>query len=158
MSARPGISRAINSEVMAERDAIELAEGVRALDRKGASDEVVAAWLKARTSNFGESGKALALARGLTTGDAYCVLHETATWKAATTLYRLTTPAGDGGVFASANGRSFVVGDTLNLPNAPEPPHKAEEGRGTVWRVTAVEPDDGPGFAGRLVVIALKRL
>jgi hypothetical protein len=136
----------------------DLVEAVRALDATGASDDEVAAWLKGRTSTFGENGRVLAAARQLSTVDAYAVLHQTETWKAATSRYHLTTPAGDGGTFASPNGRTFSVGDTLNLAAAPEPPYKSEPGRGTVWRVVAIEPADEPGFSGRLVVEPVKRL
>jgi hypothetical protein len=136
----------------------ELVEGVKALDRSGASDDAVAAWLERRTSTFGESGQALALARALTTADAYSALRTTPTWNAATTWYHVTTPAGPSGAFGDPDARTYSVGDTINLPNSSQPPYTSEDGRKTVWRVAAVESDDEPGFTARLVVEPVKPL
>ena len=144
---------------MTDEEVAELVEGVRSLDRRGASDNEVAAWLMARTRDFGSSGKVLQQARGLTTADAYAVLHSTEAWRSRRTRLHLRTTEGTAlGKFSSANGRTYEVGHTLNLPNRPEPPHRSEPGRGTVWQVRAVAPDDDPSFVATLVVAPLQRL
>jgi hypothetical protein len=137
----------------------ELVDAIRSLDAEGATDDEIAQWLKSRTVSFGDSGEALATARGLRTADAYGALHATKVWKASATRFHIVTASGPlvrG--FSSPDGRTFGVGDTLNLPNLPELPHNPEPGRGTLWRVTAVEPDYEPGFTACLVVQPVFRL
>jgi hypothetical protein len=135
-----------------------MAEDVRDLYERGSSDDEVAAWLKTRTASFGESGKVLARATGVPTVDAYRVLHATETWKSATTRFRIVDPAGRRTEFNSPDGKTFGVGDAINLPIGSEPPYEPEPGRGTVWRVVAVETEEEPGFNSRLVVEPVRRL
>jgi hypothetical protein len=60
----------------------------------------------------------------------------------ATTRWRIVHDDDtQGGILASASGRTFGPGDWLNLP----PPLE-----GTVWRVLAVEGEEG--YDGRLIV------
>jgi hypothetical protein len=135
-----------------------LAEQVRSLGGGEASDDEIAMWLKERTLTFAESAKVLALAEGIETVEAYVRLDATETWQASTACFHTVDPAGAIAEFRTRSGRTFVVGDTFNMPNAPEPPYKAEPGRGTVWRITAVEPDEDANFTARLVVEPIRRL
>jgi hypothetical protein len=136
-----------------EGEAERLAAHVRELDEQAATDDEIAAWLQEVTPDFGASGHVLSLARGLSKMDAYSLLSHTEPWKRRRTRYQIRYADGSsGGEFSNANGRTFAVGDHVNLPNRPEPPHDAEGGRGTVWRVVAVEEVDDPAFTARLVV------
>jgi hypothetical protein len=130
----------------------------RRREANGSSEEELAAWLKDQTVSFGDSGNVLSAARGITTVEAYGALHATDVWRSATTRFHVTLPTGSISEFRNPNGRTFSVGDTLNMPNVLESPHRSEPGRGTVWRVIAVEPDDDPAFTARLVVEPLGRL
>ena len=144
---------------MDESEIEKLAATVRELDASGASDEDVASWLKPLTASLGESGSVLAVARGVSKKDAYAALHATPSWQGSTTRHRLRLADGTSfGELHSPNGRRFAVGDRVNLPNSPEPPHTSEPGRGSVWRVLAVEPLDDPAFIARVTVEAVKRL
>ena len=136
-----------------------LAATVRELDARGSTDDEVAQWLKQHTADFGESGTVLAFARGISKTDAYGALKATATWQRTTTRHRLRlvdgTPFGE---LHSPNGRTYTVGDHINLPNSPEPPYASKPGRGTVWRVVAVDSVGDPGFLATLTVEAVRRL
>lgn len=148
-----------NSWASADPDRLEgLVSEFRRREEQGCSEDELAVWLKSQTVSFGDSGKVLSVARGIPGLEAYGALHATSVWKNAMTRYRLVLPTGATSSFGSPNGRTFSVGDTFNLPDAPEPPHKPEPGRGTVWRVTAVEVDDDPVFTARLTVEPVERL
>ena len=130
----------------------------RRREEVGCSDDELAVWLKFQTTSFGDSGKVFSVARGLSTAEAYEALRATSVWKNAATRFHIVLPTGATSELHSPDGRTFSVGDTLNMPNVSEPPHKAEAGRGTLWRVTAVEADDDPAFTARLTVEPLRRL
>lgn len=116
-----------------------LVEGVRTLDSQGKSDEEVATWLKARTADFGGSGKVLAHARGITKAEALDELRATNTWRRVETRFEIVSGGEFQGEYQSVNGRTFIVGDELKLPGGP-------------WRVLAVDTPNDPRISARLMV------
>jgi hypothetical protein len=110
----------------------ELADEARGLTASGASDDRIASWLKTETGPLLDSCKVFATARALSTAEAYAALHDTPTWKAGTKTYAVVMPDGAVVDFRSTGGRTFAVGDPLNLPSTPDPPHVPAAGRGTV--------------------------
>src|SRR4051794_27554577 len=94
-----------------------LAEAVQTLDSQGRSDEEVATWLKARTADFGESGKVLADARGITKAEAFDELKATDTWRRVETRFEILCGGEYHGEYRSVNGRTFAVGDELKIPD-----------------------------------------
>jgi hypothetical protein len=125
----------VGSNANAER----LLAGVRTLEAGGATDDEIAAWLKDRTVDFGESGKALARARGVTKAAAFDTLRATDTWRRVETRFEIVSGGGLHGEYHSVNGRTFVVGDELKLPDGP-------------CRVLAVDTPDDARITARLVV------
>jgi hypothetical protein len=130
----------------------------RQREENGASDEELAVWLKFQTTSFGDGADVLSKARGISYGGAMGVLWRTSVWRNAGSRFKIFLPSGATTELRSPNGRTFSVGETLNMPHVPEPPHEAEAGRGTVWRVTAVEPDDDLAFTACLRVEPVRRL
>jgi hypothetical protein len=141
---------------MDESDAERLAAEVRVMDSCGATDDEIAAWLKAQTPDFGGSGHVLSVARAISKLDAYLVLNATPTWERVKKRFHLTYPDGSSGGQFVTHGRTFGVGDRLNIPVRPEPPYLS--GRGTVWKIAAVEDDEDPAFTARLILEPIKRL
>jgi hypothetical protein len=121
-----------------------LVAGARSLDDQGTSDEEVATWLKGRTADFGESGKVLAHARGITRGDAFASLRATDTWQRVETRFQIVDSEGEfRGEYQSVNGRTFSIRDVLKLPGGP-------------CRVLAVDTSDDPRITARLIVELLE--
>ena len=116
------------------------------------TDEEVALWLRERTTNFGESGKVLAIAYDLPLRDAYARLHATETWRASKARFHIVARDGAVGSLFNPDGHTYGVGDLLRLPVTDESPHVAAPHGVTLWRVVAVEPDETPGFQAQLVV------
>jgi hypothetical protein len=143
---------------MDESDAERLAAEVRVMDSGVATDDEVAAWLKAQTPDFGGSGHVLSVARAISKLDAYVILNATPTWERAKKRFHLTYPDGSSGGKFLTHGRTFAVGDRLYIPLRPEPPYLSESGRGTAWKVVAVEDDEDPAFTARVTLEPIKRL
>jgi hypothetical protein len=137
----------------------DVVERIRGLDAGGASDDDVAAWLMGRGLDFGSSVYALVRARSIDWLQAHFALDATAAWRSRRRQFHLKFENGDAlGEFESVSLRPYAAGERLNMPHAPEPPHEPELGRGTVWRIASVEPDEDPNFEASLVVTPVARL
>ena len=125
----------------------------------GESEDAIVAWLRTESALIDDAADAIVEATGRETSEVLRMLTRSPAWNQGVTGYTLTTAAGTFlGNFTSARGRTLQVGDRINLPNAPEPPHKGEAGRGTVWRVVGVEDDEDPRITARLTLEPVRRL
>jgi hypothetical protein len=91
-------------KLSASADPARLESLVREFGRReevGCTDDEIAVWLRFQTSSFGDSGKVLSVARGITTSEAYGAVHATSVWKNAATRFRLMNAAGFAGEFMS---------------------------------------------------------
>jgi hypothetical protein len=117
--------------------------GVRSLDGQGRSDEDIAR-LKARTADFGESGKVLARAREISRGDAFDAHRATETWQRVETRFHIELDGEFRGEYRSVNGHTFSVGDVSQLP-------------GGTCRVLAVDMSEDRRVTARLIVEGTER-
>jgi hypothetical protein len=126
----------------------------------GESDEAVADWLRSDGANIVDGAKAIEHATGRQFADAVWMLRESPSFNRGSTSFTLSVAEGEGhfGTFKSPTGRTFAVGDHFNLPNAPEPPHRPAVGRGTVWRVIAVDTSEDPAITAQLTIEPVRRL
>src|SRR6266576_5537912 len=90
-----------------------LVSELRRRENNGCSDDELAVWLKFQTTSFGDSGKVLSVARGISTADAYGALWATSVWRNAATRLRILFSTGATAEFRTPDGRTFAIGETL---------------------------------------------
>src|SRR5579863_7196145 len=75
----------------------------RRREEVGVTEDELAVWLKFQTTSFGDSGKVLSVARGISTAEAYGALRATSVWKNATNRFHIILPTGAAHEFHNPN-------------------------------------------------------